>query len=610
VRNYKELMALLCKRHQIQMLILQFFFLITAIFQVGGIASIAPFIAVISNPSVVESNFILAKLYNLLGAESLADFLIGYAAIVTLFILVSNLIASFALWMLFNFSARVGAELQNRLYSKYMSNQYVFFAMNNSANLIANITQQIPRFVYMVLQPTLHLISQSFISIIIVVGLLYINPALAIISISVIGGVYALIYWTVRKRMIYAGEVITEVTKRKLLLLNESIMGIKEVKLSGIESWYGNELDHTTRNGLNASAFAGLAGDIPKFIVETIVFSAILVLAIYLLFTQGTEGGTISSLSFYAMAGYKILPAAQTAYKSISSLQANGQVIGIIQRELNKAEQHCSKSDLLPEPVQSPIQFNKLNIELQDIRFTFPGKETPALDGLNLQIKQHQMIAFVGSSGAGKSTTVDIILGLLKPERGALLIDGVEVTSKNLRGWQSKVGYVPQNIFLLDDSILKNIAFGVPESEINLEKAILAAKKANIHSFIEDLPNGYMTTVGERGGQLSGGQRQRIGIARALYQEPEILILDEATSALDTVTERQILSEIHELAKNTTIIMIAHRLSTIKDSDVIFVFDHGKAVANGKYEELIDSSPEFNEFIHAHERSSATLPTA
>lgn len=589
-----------------KMYLLQVFFLFSALFQVGGIASISPFIAVISNPSIVETNSILASLYLAMGATNLEEFLVYFAVLIAGVILLSNLIASYSLWLLFKFAVSVGSELQSRLYSSYLSNEYTFFTMNNSATLIANLTQQIPRFVYMVLQPVLQLISQAFIVVIIIIGLLIVDPVLAMCSFLVIGGVYSAIYWTVRKRVVSAGDTITNINKIKLLLLNESIAGVKEVKLLGIEQWYIKEFKEAAERGLKASAYIGLAGDLPKFIVETTVFIAILVLAVYLFTFYGTDGQAMSILSFYAMAGYKILPAAQTIYKSTSSLKANGQVIGILHRELSNAEKHRSEPGALSIPLSNKAVFTSLKIQLDCIDYRFPGKDTYALKKLSLIIPEYGFVSFVGASGAGKSTAVDILLGLLTPVNGKLIVGDVEINKGNVSEWQSNLGFVPQHIFLLDDSIKKNIAFGSPVGDIDLERVKMAARRAHISEFVEQLPLGYDTMVGERGGQLSGGQRQRIGIARALYQEPSVLIFDEATSALDTVTEKNILNELTQLARSTTIIMIAHRLSTVINSDSIYVFDKGEIVGQGSYDELSKE----NEYFRLLMSANASEPEA
>ncbi|MFT5707703.1 MAG: ABC-type multidrug transport system fused ATPase/permease subunit [Oceanospirillaceae bacterium] len=603
LQRFLLLFNMLTSKQKTKMVILQVFFFLSAVMQVAGVASLAPFIAVISNSSVIETNLVLNYLYEFLNADSLKMFLLQYAVLVAGFIFIGNIIAAFVLWLLFHFSINTGAALQNQLYTNYMANEYIFFANKNSSTLIANITSQIPRLVYMVLQPILSLISQFFIVVIIIGGLIYLDPMLAFSSALIIFGIYSLIYIFLRKEMVVSGATITEVMERKLVLLNESIQGIKEVKLLNVEKWYQQELNATTMKGLNAQAFVGLSGDLPKFIVETIVFTAILGLAIYLIFTQGVEGSAMSTLSFYAMAGYKLLPAAQTIYKAISSIKANAGVISDIHKELENSKQYLQRNLIedksYVEKESEQLNSRHFDIKLNNVDFQYPTSETSVISDLNLQIPENTMVSFVGGSGAGKSTVANLILGLLTPTEGNIEVGGELLTKANLRAWQKGIGYVPQSIFLTDDTLAKNIAFGIPDDEIDEQRLIAAATKANIIKFIEQQPNKFQFKVGENGGRLSGGQRQRVGIARALYKNPRILVLDEATSALDGITEKLILNEIHQLTSSLTVIMIAHRLSTIVNSDVIYLISAGTVAAEGSYKQLIKENEYFRKLVES-----------
>jgi ABC-type multidrug transport system fused ATPase/permease subunit len=600
------LFHMLTLRQKIKMALLQLFFLLSAVITVGGVASLAPFIAVISNPDVIETNLVLGYLYDILGADSLRIFLLQYAALVAGFIFFGNSVAAVVLWLLFHFSINTGAELQNRLYTNYMDNEYIFFSNKSSATLITNVTGQIPRLVYMVLQPILSIISQTFIAIIIVGGLIYLDPILAFSSAFVIFGVYFLIYIFLRRGMDESGLIITSVNRKKLVLLSESILGIKEVKLLNAEKWYQQELNATTLKGLNADAFMALSGDLPKFIVETVVFVAILGLAIYLIFTQGPAGSAMSTLSIYAMAGYKLLPAAQTIYKSVASIKANVSVITYIHSEFESSKQYLEKKakgsgicSELDTPNQSDSKFD---IELIKTGFRYPASDIKVIDELNLHILENTMVSFVGGSGAGKSTVANLILGLLTPTVGVIRIGGVKLTKANLRSWQKNIGYVPQDIFLTDDTMAKNIAFGIPDKEIDEQRLIDAATKANIMDFVQQQPEKFQFKVGENGGRLSGGQRQRVGIARALYKKPKVLVLDEATSALDGITEKAILDEIQQLTASLTVIMIAHRLSTIVNSDTIYVMESGTVTAKGTYSELIKNNKYFRLLVESGQK--------
>jgi ABC-type multidrug transport system fused ATPase/permease subunit len=251
-----------------------------------------------------------------------------------------------------------------------------------------------------------------------------------------------------------------------------------------------------------------------------------------------------------------------------------------------------------PPPPDVPAVRLRERLALSDVRYAYPTAERGAIDGLTLAIEAHTSVGIVGGTGAGKTTAVDVILGLLRPQQGALVVDGVEVTDATIRGWQKSVGYVPQHIFLTDDTVTANIAFGIEPAEVDMAAVERAAHIAELHNFVlKELPEGYDTTLGERGVRLSGGQRQRIGIARALYHDPDVLVLDEATSALDNLTERAVMDAVHNLGRDKTIIMIAHRLSTVRDCDSIFMLERGQVVAKGSYDDLVESNADFHKLV-------------
>lgn len=596
MNTVSKAMYLVPKELRKWLLLLQLLFFVTAFFQVAGIASIAPFIAMISNPVVLETNPFISYVYNYLGFESDRAFLLFSAVSIGLLIIVSNFIAAFSIWYLFRFSIAVGGRMQSDLFSHYLHSRYEVFAQNNSSKLMANITQEIPRCVFMVFQPALHLVAQSLLTALILVALIMVDPVLAGLSLLVVCGIYFIIYLTVRMRMQKSGAILTAINREKLLILNESLKGIKEVKLLNVESWYSGRLSEATFRGLRASAFMNVGGELPRFIVETFVFIAILALAAFLFLTEGTQGSAITTLSFYAMAGYKLLPAVQMIYKSLTSIRANKSVVDDIYDEFVYVLDNQFET---AEPVSGSegASFSNENIYLSNISYSYPNAASPALDGLSCVIRKNAFNALVGGSGAGKSTLADILLGLLEPASGKFLSGDIPIDRTNLRAWQSRIGYVPQSIFLIDDTVERNIAFGVPTDKIDRERVFEAAKMAQLGSVFPNLEEGLSSKVGESGARLSGGQIQRIGIARALYKNPDVLIFDEATSALDNVTEAQIMSAIRAISNEKTVIMIAHRLSTIIDSENILLLEHGKLVTQGSYKELYERSPEFRHLV-------------
>ncbi|ROQ42892.1 HlyD family secretion protein [Marinobacter sp. 3-2] len=590
----RSLLALIGKENQVKLIFLQILFLIAAVLQVVGIASIAPFITMISDLSAINNNKILAFLYGSYAFVSKTQFMVVYATSVVVLLLIGNAVSSYALWRLFKTSMALGAHVQRTVYNSYLENDFTFFAMNNSSRLISKVTQEIPRMVYMVIQPILTMISQIFIAVLIVAALLFVDIQIAIIATIIVGSVYLLIFRIIRTQVVQQGRMITSLNRQKLRFLNESIAGIKEVKLKGNESYYKKKIDEITRSGLSASAYVSLAGDLPKFVVETVVFSAILGLSIYIILISGTAGEALSIISLYAIAGYKLLPAAQQIYKAFSQIKANASVVTDIYDEIERSRAYNNRlKSLGDEAIPDGDVF------FDDVSFSYPGSKIPALDGCSFGIKRNSITAFVGPSGAGKSTAVDILLGLIIPDRGAVKIGDDLLDKRNIKSWRQKIGYVAQDIFILDASFRENIAFGVPPEEIDDERLIRAAKLADIHHFISQCDGQYDFRLGERGARLSGGQKQRIGIARALYKNPSILIFDEATSALDNVTERNIMRDIVNLAKTHTVVMIAHRLTTVERAQSILVFNEGKVESEGSYEDLAQHSTTFRHLINA-----------
>jgi HlyD family secretion protein len=339
-----------------------------------------------------------------------------------------------------------------------------------------------------------------------------------------------------------------------------------------------------------------LAGDLPKFMLETIAFSAMLVLAIYLLSTNVEPARIVAILSLYGMAGYKVLPAAQTIFKSASTIKANRSVIATLSPAVQAGR------SIAGQPVRTPAPTGKLvgDIVLTDVSYSYPGTAEPALRNIDATLPANKITAIVGESGAGKSTLLDLLLGLLPPSSGAVTAGGTQITQVNLAQWQAQIGYVAQHIYLTDDSMLSNISFGNPGSS-DRQLAMNAAVMAKIDTLIESLPGGLDFGVGERGAMLSGGQRQRLGIARALYRQPSLLVMDEATSALDSITERDIMNTVADLTVQATVVLVAHRVSTIRYADHVILMESGVVADSGTFEALYARSARFREMMSASE---------
>ena len=586
----RNIFRLLTPEQRSRMLFLQAFFLFSAVVQVVGVASLAPFIGIISNPETIHTNRLLAFIYNFLGMESDQQFIVGFAILSVSMIFLSNAISALTLWLLLKFSMSVGNELQYKLYSCFLNKNYLFHKSTNYTQLIAVIATEAPRFVYMVMQPYLLLCSNAFIAIIILSGLVFLNPLIAVASALVIGGAYTITYLLIKKSLIAHGKILTEKYESVQSILSESFIGIKDIKLNTLENKYSDIYKKTNYSGLNSSAFIVLAGDIPKFAIEAISFGAILVFAIILLLTQGNDGSVVAILSIYAIAGYKLLPTMQQIYKSAANMSANGGVVAELQAQLHE---YSVKPD---EPCINPLD-SVSHIKLDNICYQYPKMKDLVLNDINIQFRKGQLNTIAGPSGSGKSTLADIMLGLLQPISGAIYVDDIPLSEKTINSYQHSIGYVPQHIFILDDTVLANVAFGVEKEKIDVERVKKALRQANAMEFVEKLPQDLSTRLGQDGKLLSGGQRQRIGIARALYRENKVLILDEPTSALDIESEHDLMVLLNQLKNEILILVISHRPAAIKLSDQISIVENGFLIANGGFEELYNTNQHFKNMI-------------
>jgi HlyD family secretion protein len=571
-------------------------FIFGAILQVAGVASLAPFIALLSNPQMIHDNQALSWVYQHAPVDSETGFLMFVALAIIVLLAVTNAVAALTTWAMQAFSMQLGANISRDVYRGYLYQDYVLFSRANTSELIANITQQTPLFIYMVVLPSLQLISQFMIIVIVALVLLYINPFLALSALAVVGIGYGAVFGVLKRQLASHGENAWRLGNLQKRLLNESLGGIKEVKVVGAEQLYDRMINDIHKRSLHSSTMIALAGDLPKFMLETIAFSAMLVLAIYLLSTNVEPARIVTILSLYGMAGYKVLPAAQIIFKSASSIKANRSVIATLASAVQAGR------SINGEPVRMPATAVKLvgDIVLTDVSYSYPGTAEPALRNIDATLPANKITAIVGKSGAGKSTLLDLLLGLLPPSSGAVTAGGTQITQVNLTQWQAQIGYVAQHIYLTDDSMLSNISFGNPGSS-DRQLAMNAAVMAKIDTLIESLPGGLDFVVGERGAMLSGGQRQRLGIARALYRQPSLLVMDEATSALDSITERDIMNTVADLTAQATVVLVAHRVSTIRYADHVLLMESGVVADSGSFEALYARSARFREMMSASE---------
>lgn len=568
-----------------------------SLLEVVGIASIFPFMTLVSDPQLASENEWLNRAYTFFGFESDRSFLIATGIAVIGFMTLSNVFTIITRWMQFRISWGIGHSLSVRLIEIFTSQPYEFFLERNSSEMGKQILVEVKQLVSGFIVPLLTLGAKLGLTSLIIALLIALDPKLAIISLLSIGGIYSIIYLGVRPTLARMGETRTRMIEILFKSASEVLGGIKPVKVHSSESYFTRRFVEASRRYTRVQSAQQILGQAPKFIVEVVVFGGLIGIIIYWISIDSDFGKIMPLLSLYALAGYKLLPSLQTIYGNIASLRYHHSLVDQIYNDIKLSESSIPSFRTRSHNYGSDWPFNMdRSIELRNIVFRYPGSEDAAIDGISLTIERGTRIAFVGSTGSGKTTLVDIILGLLEPQKGQLLVDGIQVHRGNACQWRTRIGYVPQDVFFFDDTIERNIAFGVMDEEIDRERVRRVSEIANIAEFIEEeLENQYETLIGERGIRLSGGQRQRLGLARALYHEPRILVLDEATSALDGITEEAVMQSINNLPYDLTVIVIAHRLSAVRSFDCLFLLERGRIVQQGAFQELVEDNETFRE---------------
>ena len=589
MKTIKKILFLLSSSERKSAYLILFLTFIAALVDMMGVASILPFVAILSNPSLIETSIILNLTFNQLtifGVKTEEEFLFALGIIVFLLLILSLIVKALTTYLQERFVQLSEYNIGKRLIEIYLRQPYSWFLNRNSADLGKNILSEVMQVINNGIRPLIELIAKSLIAIALIILLFIVDPILTIIVGSSLGSAYVLIFYFVRNYLDKSGSLRLKNNQLRFTAVNEAFSATKEIKLGGLEKIFINIFSNSALIVAKSQAVALVVSQLPKYILEAIAFGGILLIILYIMTQTGNFNSALPIISLYAFAGYRLLPALQQIYVSFTQLIFVGP-------SLSKLFNDMTNKNILVENQDEGFLFPKNQIVLKNIYYDYPESKRTTIKNINIEILAKSIVGFVGPTGSGKTTLVDIILGLLDPKKGSLEIDGKIITKQNVRSWQRSIGYVPQNIYLSDDTIAANIAFGVQHNEIDLDLIEKSSKIANLHNFIiNELPEKYDTIIGERGVRLSGGQRQRIGIARALYNKPKILVLDEATSSLDNQTEESVIKQILSLNQNMTIIIIAHRLNTVKNCDIIFRLENGQIIDQGSYNKVIVSQSE------------------
>lgn len=577
----------LSTRRRRQFALLLALMLVSVFAEIVSLGAVLPFIGVLAAPEMMFEQPFIADLARAAGIESADKLVLPLTIVFALAATVSGAIRMLLVWVSTRFTFTTGADLSMQVYLRTLYQPYRVHIGRSSSEIISGITTKVGGTMLGVLLPFVTLVSSTMLLIAIMSTLIVIDPFAALVAAGGFGGSYALITWFTRRKLRRNSQRIAAEQTRVVKALQEGLGGIRDVLLDGTQPVYCRvyrQADQPLRRAQGNNIFIAQS---PRYVMEAAGMVLIAVLAYGLSRQPGGIASALPVLGALALGAQRMLPALQQAYASWAGMAGSH---GLLADTIELLDQPVPQELLLPPP--APLILNE-EVRFQNVSFRYTEDGPWVLEGLDLGITKGARVGLVGCTGSGKSTTVDLLMGLLTPTRGEILVDGKPLHGERIRAWQRTIAHVPQTIYLADATLAENIAFGVPRSDIDMDRVREAARRAQIADFIESAPQAYEALVGERGVRLSGGQRQRIGIARALYKEASVLVLDEATSALDNLTEQGVMEAIESLDRDLTIVLIAHRLSTVRRCDTIVELDRGRAVARGSYEHLIEHSSSF-----------------
>jgi ATP-binding cassette subfamily B protein len=573
----------LTRRRRRQFLLLLGLMLASAIFEVISLGAVLPFLGILTTPDLILQRPSIREVARTWGITSPEQLLLPITAVFIGAAVVAGVVRALLLWANIRLAFASGADLSVEMYRRTLNQPYWVHLARNSSEVISGITSKANAIAFGVLLQLFVLISSIVLLFAIVIALIVINPLVAGIASISFGACYGLVTWLTRRQLRRNSQRIAHEETQVIKALQEGLGGIRDVILDGTQQAYCDayvKADQPLRRALGNNLFVGSG---PRIVLEVVAMVLIAILA-YVLSRQVEGLGTaLPVLGALAVGTLRLLPAFQQSYGAWTSMAGNQASLADVVELLGQPLREDASA-----PPPPPFPF-KRDIRFEAVRFRYSGKGPWVLDGLDLTIPKGARIGIVGSTGSGKTTTLDLLMGLLMPTEGEIRVDGLPIRGAVVRAWQRTIAHVPQNIYLADSTLAENIAFGIPREAIDFSRLREATRQAQIADTIESMSDGYDTRVGERGVRLSGGQRQRIGIARALYKQASVLVFDEATSALDSATEQAVMDSIQDLHGDLTVLLIAHRLSSLRRCDAIIKLERGRIVAHGSYEQLFHS---------------------
>ena len=596
IQQLRHLAALFPRRDHYKFAFLLFLMIVGAVLEMAGIGIIPAFAGIIVYPDKVLAYPVVGDTLKRLNIDTPQRLLLAGSAAVFVVFLIKNGFMAVNFVLQARFATNRMVQLRTRLFNAYMDASYPFHLQRNSAELMRNAGSEATQIGRSVLPKLLDFLTAVILFISVLLMLFVVQPVAAGIMFAALGSAGGLFVWKTQRVLHRAGHKAQEERKNSVRILKESLMGIKEARVLGCESAFAAAFHKSASISARAVRKVLIFQKMGQPYLETVGIATILLVVLLLVFWLGfTVAETLPILGLFAVALGRLRGAMGKLTQSVGTLRFQMVSIEPVYRDLKLLEAEPGQRKL--QDSDSPLPLNK-ELAVESVTFFYENTDTPALKDISLTIPRGTSVAFVGATGSGKTTLVDVILGLLTPTEGHVRVDGVDVHA-HWAAWHKNIGYIPQEIHLLDDTIARNVALGIPDKDIDRNALQAALDAAHLSWFIERLPNGLDTVVGDRGVRISGGQRQRIGIARALYHNPDVLIMDEATASLDNATEKAVVAAVEELKGDRTLITIAHRLSTVQNCDCLYFLNEGCLEDRGTYSELLQRCQQFREMSQA-----------
>lgn len=562
----KKLNYIFDRKQKRRIALLLFIILIGTGLELVGVTAILPFINIVMKPWNIESMKYWGTIYSFLGMKSPAQFIIVFAIALIIIYIVKNIYIAVMYELQYRFVYNNQRRLATRILGAYMREPYLFHLEHNSAELMRNVNTDTDM-LFKAVFGTLQFLTETCVCIVLVIYLLFLDKTITV-GVALLVMIFGLVFFKIYKKKLAITAQESRIYQSGMTKwLQQSFGGVKEIKVMGREEYFLGQYDQNYRGYADNMHVYMFMQVLPRPIMEALCVSALLSVVALKLANGVDSQYFVSTLSVFAIAAFRLLPSFNRITGNLSIIMFNKVSVDAVYHDLKEIDEIVSAHEEQTED-RKELRLKEA-IRIKHLMFRYPNVEQYVLNDVSLDIPKNKSIAFIGPSGAGKTTLADIILGVLTPESGSVMADGVDIF-KNLELWHKTIGYIPQVIYLMDDTIRNNIVFGIPENEIDENRIISVLREAQLETFVMSLESGLDTIIGERGVRLSGGQRQRIGIARALYTNPEVLVLDEATSALDNDTEKAVMEAIDHLANSKTLIIIAHRLTTIQNCDLVY----------------------------------------